>query len=409
MQRAYLFILFTLYFIAIARSLLLIIAASIFALKKTPTEKSSKKEIFVSFIIPSHYLEKGISQNICSLLEASKEFQREVILVIDGDPKEIREEISSLEEKHRAVKVFTIPKSGKSAALNKGIKEANGDIIVLTDVDDRWGKSSLEKLIFRFSDSKVEAVGGHVFLGKSSGLPHHLQEIEFLNFFIYRMAASLWKGATIAGGIGAFRKNLLKQKILFNESNMEDVDTSLNLLKDGVSISCEPGAIVYTSGMPPTFISLLKQRIRWYVGFCQLTNHHLRDILFKGVSFKLRLKCLWHLFNLYICDYFVLAGYFLSLTISMVSKNIGIIFSYWAIMTANIFFYLLIGKRKFKNNFLLPNITYLLLYAIFYYNLLLGLRIVSLFIFLAGINLNLPRDYPINADINRDQGYSTSH
>jgi len=381
--------------VCIFRTLALAVASFLVSTKHPSKRLSCRYEGLISIVIPVDYREKGILKCISSLLEIDQELAREVVVVVDGASDSIIEQLSSQEEVFKRIRILAVEKSGKIRALNKGIEEARGDIVVLTDIDCLWTEGSLRKLTCHFNDSKTVAIGGHVFLSKTNGFLSKLQHIEFLNFFVYRMAASSWSGSTIAGGIGAFRKNLLKEVGLFKESLSEDFDNSLNILQHDLPITCEENAIIHTHGIPVTLMSMVRQRIRWYMGFCQVAKRNAINIFVKTMRFKSRLKCCWHLFNLHSFYFLIFCGYLYYGIYAIFFGHGSLLLTYWGAITGNLLLYLLFCKIKFGNKLTIPSFGHLVLYATVYFNFLLLLRMLSSILFTLNKNIDFHRDYDI--------------
>lgn len=92
-------------------------------------------DIKVSTVIPLYNKGPYIKRAIDSVL--NQELQPdEIIVVNDGSTDNGPDIVESIE--HSKIKLINQKNKGVSAARNRGIKEANGDLIALLDADDEW-------------------------------------------------------------------------------------------------------------------------------------------------------------------------------------------------------------------------------------------------------------------------------
>jgi len=140
---------------------------------------------------------------------------------------------------------------GFSSTVNKGVKEAKSDIVVLLNTDIEPEKGYLEPLLSRFSDNHVFAVGcldksmehGNIVLrGRGIGWWEK-------GFYIHKRG-DVGKSDTawVSGGSGAFRRSMWNilggMDELFNPFYWEDIDLSYRAVKNGYRILFEPKSIV---------------------------------------------------------------------------------------------------------------------------------------------------------------------
>lgn len=99
----------------------------------------------VSVIIPTYNRATLVGRAINSVLQQSYS-NLEVIVVDDGSSDNTRDIVLKAFSDKR-IRYFWQPNRGVSAARNKGIKEAKGDVICFLDSDDLWKPNKLEKQI----------------------------------------------------------------------------------------------------------------------------------------------------------------------------------------------------------------------------------------------------------------------
>lgn len=96
-----------------------------------------------SVVIPAYNVDRYVADAVRSALEQTYE-NREVIVVNDGSTDATAEAVRPYLEH---VVYVEQPNRGPSAARNRGIERATGDVIALLDGDDTWLPTTLECLL----------------------------------------------------------------------------------------------------------------------------------------------------------------------------------------------------------------------------------------------------------------------
>ncbi|QQG41089.1 MAG: glycosyltransferase family 2 protein [Candidatus Levyibacteriota bacterium] len=199
----------------------------------------------VSIIIPNYNGAELLKKNLPKVMTASG--NAEIIVVDDCSTDNSIEILEDF-----PVSVIRNEKNlGFSPTVNKGVKEASGEIVVLLNTDVSPEKDFLIPLLDHFKDEKVFAVGcmdksiegsKTVLRGRGLGkwergfLVHRRGDVDKTN--------TLW----VNGGSGAFRKSIWEKLGGFNELYSpfywEDIDISYRALKSGYGIFFEQKSIV---------------------------------------------------------------------------------------------------------------------------------------------------------------------
>ncbi|MGI0118196.1 glycosyltransferase [Zooshikella sp. RANM57] len=113
----------------------------------------------VSVIIPAHNEAQYLRTKIQSILtQSAVEYIFEIVIADDGSTDNTAEVINYLNDPR--IKLITLSRQGKAAALNTAVELSCGDLLVLTDADNLWQQGTLQALLVPFLNEKVGAVGG---------------------------------------------------------------------------------------------------------------------------------------------------------------------------------------------------------------------------------------------------------
>lgn len=218
----------------------------------------------ISIIIPNYNGENLLKKNLGSVMDAlifysKKDKGSEVIIVDDssedGSVLYLQNEFKNYKDKYPNIFLKLIVNNrnlGFSSTVNKGVKEAIGEIIILLNSDVRPNENFLEFLTAHFKDPEVFAVGcleksiepndEIILRGRGIGawkrgfLIHKRGEVNRAN--------TLW----VNGGSGAFKKGLWEKlggfDEIYNPFYWEDIDLSYRALKTGYKVIFEPKSVV---------------------------------------------------------------------------------------------------------------------------------------------------------------------
>lgn len=208
----------------------------------------------VSIVIPNYNGVRLLEKNLPKVIEAAKYFEEKnksivEIIVVDDSSKD--ESVAFIKtQKLRFVE--NEQNLGFSSTVNRGVKIARGDVVVLLNTDVKPERDFLLPLVENFKmDENVFAVGcmdksveadKSVLRGRGIGkwnkgfLAHARGEVDKYN--------TLW----VSGGSGAFRKSIWDRlgglNELYNPFYWEDIDIAYRALKSGYKLVFEPKSVV---------------------------------------------------------------------------------------------------------------------------------------------------------------------
>jgi biofilm PGA synthesis N-glycosyltransferase PgaC len=228
----------------------------------------------VSVVVPAWNEEVGILKTIDSVLENGYK-NTELVVINDGSTdnsdKIIRDYLKHIKtiNHNRIKRICYIYKEngGKGKALNEGIKQARGEIILTIDADSALQKGSLGKLVKYYMDDEIMAVVGNVEVTNSSTIIGFAQQLEYYFGFYNKRAHALLGAEYIFGGACAsFRKKVFDTIGLFDtENKTEDIEMSMRTKAYGFKSTYAEDVVCFTEGASDV-TGLIAQRVRWKKG-----------------------------------------------------------------------------------------------------------------------------------------------
>jgi len=242
---------------------------------RTPPELDPETGPLVSVLIPCFNEEKVIAASVARILE-SRWTRLEVVVLDDGSADGTSAEV----EKHFAgdprVRLMRFANGGKAVALNRGLDQVKGDIVVALDADTLFPPSTIPRLVRWFADPKVGAVAGNALVGNRRNTVTRWQALEYVTAqnLERRALAALGAVTVVPGAVGAWRRAALEQLGGYPADTLaEDQDLTIAVQRAGWRVEFDPDARAYTEA-PETVSGLLKQRFRWSFGTLQCIWKH---------------------------------------------------------------------------------------------------------------------------------------
>lgn len=220
----------------------------------------------ISIVIPNYNGASLLKKNIPHVLEAADYYSKEThslvdIVVVDDDSRDnpveyIKDQTSKIKNTDKKSKIIlrflqNEKNIGFASTVNKGVKEAQGGVIVLLNSDVEPEKDFLIPLLVHFKEEKVFAVGcldksiegsKTVLRGRGIGrwqrgfLVHKRGEVDKTD--------TLW----VNGGSGAFKKEIWNKlggfNSIYSPFYWEDIDLSYRAQKAGYKVVFEPKSVV---------------------------------------------------------------------------------------------------------------------------------------------------------------------
>jgi cellulose synthase/poly-beta-1,6-N-acetylglucosamine synthase-like glycosyltransferase len=240
-----------------------------------PNDPDPEERQSVSIIIPAYNEEKNIGKCLEAILRQDFGGEMEIIVINDGSTDKTAE----IASRYSVTLIDLQINLGKANALNTGIKNANGDILIFSDSDSQMSGNAVSSLVRCLKDRQDVQVGaGNVLIddrdGKSS-LIKYFQMIEYhteqeINRYLQSQSG---KVLVCPGPLFAVRRQVTEEILFSDQSVVEDADFTVHVLKKTMKVVREPEAKVYTEA-PDSIRKWFIQRKRWWYGNLQLWKIH---------------------------------------------------------------------------------------------------------------------------------------
>ncbi len=234
---------------------------------------------------------------------------------------------------------------GKSIAMNVGLKNSTGDIVLCIDADYYPQRDMVSRLVGFFADPVVGAVQGRVVvLNESQNLITRLAALERIGG--YRVDQQAREDLSLipqfGGTVGGFRRGLLESLGGWDESMLaEDTDLTYRVRLSGFRIRYVGDVESYEEAVD-SWKAYSRQRYRWARGHMQCAFKHSWNLLrSKNITARERIDG-FLLLNVY----FVPVAVLLSLVLGVLLIAIGS-----SSLTQMLWFLLPLSLHSFVGNF----------------------------------------------------------
>lgn len=244
---------------------------------------------FISIVVPGKNEGKNIYKLVKSLAEQSYQ-NFELIVVDDGSTDDTPIIGQNLLERGLIHKFLRNDvRGGKASAANLAVRFSTGKFIVHLDADCSFDSDAIENILIPFyTDPEIGAVGGNVKVRDyMTNLVSKLQAIEYLKTIsVGRITTSqLGIYKIISGAFGAFRTDIINQVGAWDIGPGLDGDITVKIRKGGYKTVFEPSAVCLTS-VPPKFMNLFRQRMRWNKSIIRFRIRKHKDVYFPSANFS---------------------------------------------------------------------------------------------------------------------------
>lgn len=200
---------------------------------------------FVSVVMSALNEEGRIGVRLDNLLaQQYPAEQLEIIVVSDGSTDNTCEIVRSYAG--RNVRLLELPdKRGKALAVNLGVSEARGDIVIFADARQRFEPNVISRLVANFSDASVGCVSGELMFLENADSSIQAEMGAYWKYEkqIRKMESRSGSVIGATGAIYALRRALYKP--LPEGTLLDDVLTPLNVVRQGFRCIFDGSAVAY--------------------------------------------------------------------------------------------------------------------------------------------------------------------
>src|SRR5450759_1876793 len=198
----------------------------------------------VSIIVPAYNEEAVMADKLDNLLELDYPADRREVLVVADGCTDRTAEIVELYAPQGVRLLFQPQRRGKTAAMNRGVTAAQGEILVFSDANAMMERSSLQAMVRNFADPCVACVSGVKRIRPDR--PVQAQGESAYWRYEARLKAADSLVSTAIGAEGAFfalRKALYRP--MEEDCLIEDFVLSMRLVMGRWRVVYEPAAITW--------------------------------------------------------------------------------------------------------------------------------------------------------------------
>ena len=203
----------------------------------------------VSVIIPTYERCDSLVRALTALSRQTFPYDKyEVIVSVDGSTDSTMEMLKGFQAPYELRTIWK-PNEGRSAARNRGIQEAKGDVLIFLDDDMEALPGLIERHYERHRDNHGVCVLGNIPVSISEHSPPldiYLAETVYIPFMA-RLSSPDYKfhGLEFYSGNFSIRRDTLRRVGLFNTgySVSEDSELGLRIARAGIEVVFEPDAV----------------------------------------------------------------------------------------------------------------------------------------------------------------------
>lgn len=197
----------------------------------------------VSMVIAAYNEEKVIGGKLDNSLSLDyPKGNLEIIVVSDGSNDKTSEIVESYSDKG-VISLHNPERAGKTAALNRGVARAKGEIIVFSDANPMYNSEAIKKLVRNFADPTVGGVTGLKSILKKDDRASSEGDSLYWKYesFIKIKESAVGSITTADGEIFAIRKDLFRpvETYLIND----DTAITFNIIRVKKRVVYEPEAV----------------------------------------------------------------------------------------------------------------------------------------------------------------------
>ena len=232
----------------------------------------------ISIVLAARNEARRLPARLTNLLAIHYPGRREIIVVSDGSTDDTADAVRAFGD---AVRLVEVPAGGKPQALNAGVAEATGEILVFADARQRFSDAALMELVANFADDRVGGVTGELIIDAEAGssastIGEGVGLYWKYEKWLRRNESAVWSTLGGTGCIYALRRSLWRP--LPAETLLDDVLAPMRAVLDGWRIVFEDRALAYDTASPDAAAES-RRKVRTLAGNYQILGQEPRLLL----------------------------------------------------------------------------------------------------------------------------------
>lgn len=202
----------------------------------------------VSIVIAAHNEEAEIGETVRNKLDL--DYPRElvqIVVVSDGSSDRTDAIVASFDEE-RLLLLRQDPRQGKTAALNRALEAASGEIVVFADANSRYDRSALRRLVAAFEDESIGYATGQLVYVNPGDTPSAASCGLYMRYenWIRKLETRAGSVVGVNGGIDAVRRKLFTP---MRPDQLPDFVLPLRVVEQGYRVVFQPEAVSYEAAL----------------------------------------------------------------------------------------------------------------------------------------------------------------
>ncbi len=230
----------------------------------------------VTVVIPAHNEAPHIENKIRSVLGSDYPPEKMEVIVISDGSMDATAEIAKKFVGGRFRVIEREGRRGKPSAMNCGLEEARGDIVVYTDASGILDERSLRALMECFADDAVGCASGLIRPADAPGIEKSLGLYRRCENFLRSCESRIHSSLGATGALFAVRRELSEP--LPDDTILDDLAIPLRIIKRGKRTVVEPEAVCIEQEKTDTGKEFAR-KIRTLSGSCQAFSREPRVLL----------------------------------------------------------------------------------------------------------------------------------
>ena len=202
----------------------------------------------VTTLIAAHNEEDCIEAKILNCLDQSYPASKHEIVVVSDGSNDNTPQIVEKYADRNVVSLYESARNGKTAAVNRAMRQVKGEIVVLSDANNMYNRDAVANLTRHFADPKVGCVSGEKRILKTGEAPTSGGEGLYWKYesFLKKCDSAFYSVVGAAGEIYAVRRELYSPPP--KDCLLDDFIVSMEIAQQDYRVIYEPEAISYETG-----------------------------------------------------------------------------------------------------------------------------------------------------------------